>query len=581
MDKNFIIAILLSTLVVIVFSSPQYQKHFGREITKQTAPAEQVATNTQTPQNKPVLSKKEPLTANAVTAKTAVTSEQETVSDSLSATTPVQIDIPSNTTDTIIENKDLSIAVAPRGGVISNVTLTQFAGPEKNQHVELIVPGEAWYDGTIVDGELTLQLTDLVFAVEQSTSSSVTLKAMLSDGKVITRTYSLEPEGYMLSASTVTSGSWNDPTLSLAFNGPINNTEIPYRQIKIWPFTMFMRDDRLDYQKMVFLGDGMRTSIVNGDEKTKNGGKRIFPKEDHSQKIDAKKAGEGTDTFNGALDWYAVRNKYFISIAIPSEKERWAASSYYNHTGTTKWFQYTLSKKQSDGVTDLEMYLGPISYFTLKTYGRDLTEAMELSFRFVRPLSIAFLWVFRKLSTVFSNWGIIIVVFSLLIKLVLYPLTKTSFTSMQKMSNLQPQISQLKEKYKNNPQMLQKATMELYKKEGVNPFSGCLPGLLQMPVFFALYPVVGRAFELRQAMFIPHWIDDLSRPDPFYILPIAMGLSMYFQQKATMKDPSQKAMLYMMPVMMVMFFLNLSAGLSLYFFLFNILSHLQQSIHRT
>ena len=102
-----------------------------------------------------------------------------------------------------------------------------------------------------------------------------------------------------------------------------------------------------------------------------------------------------------------------------------------------------------------------------------------------------------------------------------------------------------------------------------------------MPVFFALYPVVGRSFELRQAMFIPHWIDDLSRPDPFYILPIAMGLSMFFQQKATMKDPNQKAMLYMMPVMMVMFFLNLSAGLSLYFFLFNILSHLQQSIHRT
>ena len=122
--------------------------------------------------------------------------------------------------------------------------------------------------------------------------------------------------------------------------------------------------------------------------------------------------------------------------------------------------------------------------------------------------------------------------------------------------------------------------MELYKKEGVNPFSGCLPMLFQMPVFFALYPVVGRAFELRQAMFIPHWIEDLSRPDPYYILPVAMGISMFLQSKQTMKDPNQKAMLYVMPVMMVFLFANFSAGLTLYWFLFNVMSFMQQKIHR-
>ena len=151
---------------------------------------------------------------------------------------------------------------------------------------------------------------------------------------------------------------------------------------------------------------------------------------------------------------------------------------------------------------------------------------------------------------------------------------------MRKMSSLQPQINELKEKHKNNAQKLHQATMELYKKEGVNPFSGCLPMLFQMPVFFALYPVVGRAFELRQAMFIPHWIEDLSRPDPYYILPVAMGISMFLQSKQTMKDPNQKAMLYVMPVMMVFLFANFSAGLTLYWFLFNVMSFMQQKIHR-
>ena len=121
--------------------------------------------------------------------------------------------------------------------------------------------------------------------------------------------------------------------------------------------------------------------------------------------------------------------------------------------------------------------------------------------------------------------------------------------------------------------------MALYKKEGVNPFGGCLPMLFQMPVFFALYPVIGRSFELRQAMFIPHWIEDLSRPDPFYILPIAMGISMFLQMKLTTKDPNQKAMLYVMPVVMVFLFANFSSGLTLYWFLFNVMSFMQQKIH--
>ena len=149
---------------------------------------------------------------------------------------------------------------------------------------------------------------------------------------------------------------------------------------------------------------------------------------------------------------------------------------------------------------------------------------------------------------------------------------------MHKMSSLQPQINEIREKHKNNSQKQHLEMMALYKREGINPFGGCLPMLLQMPVFFALYPVVGRAFELRKALFIPHWIDDLSRPDPYYILPVAMGISMFFQSKATMKDPNQKAMLYIMPFMMVILFANFSSGLTLYWFMFNIMTSIQQML---
>jgi YidC/Oxa1 family membrane protein insertase len=224
------------------------------------------------------------------------------------------------------------------------------------------------------------------------------------------------------------------------------------------------------------------------------------------------------------------------------------------------------------------MFIGPQSYEILKGYDRDLAQSLDLSWKYLRPIAILFLWIFKKLHAVIFNWGLVLIAFSIIIKLVLYPLTKSSMNSMKKMAALGPQIQALKEKHKNNPQKAQQATMELYKANGVNPFGSCLPLLLQMPVFFALYPVVGRAIELRQAMFIPHWIDDLSRPDPYFILPIAMGISMFFQSKTTMNDPNQKAMLYMMPVMMVILFANFSAGLTLYWLMFNIFSYMQQEM---
>ena len=571
MDKNFFIAIIISTLIILIYTSPFYQKRFGKEIPRETETFERIAPGSP----KPAISEHPPsLVAETPQPESKSQETILTVQDSLRGL--VQINAPASEKEVILENNDIKIIFSTRGGVIKNAFLKHFEGMEEGVPVHIVTDGETWYDGEVQDSGSVLSFSDLIFAPKTVTDTHAVLEAEIAGNKTIRKEFTLDPEGYLLNAKTHLSGRWEDPSIHFTWHGPLAQTEIPVRKLRIWPFTMFMRDENLIYMKLVYLGQGERTTVVNG----KSGKpKPIYSKED-VQKLDMKKNGKGYDTFIGDLDWFAVRNKYFISAAMPAEKKRWSTQAYFSKNESEKWFDFAISKHLSDGNTDLNIYLGPMSFETLKSYGKDLTKSMELSFKFIRPLSIAFLWLFKKLRTVIPNWGLVIVIFAVLIKVVLYPFSKSSYDSMKKMQKLQPQISKLKDKYKNNPKMLQKATMELYKKEGVSPLGGCLPLVFQMPVFFALYPVVGRAFELRQAMFIPHWIEDLSRPDPFYFLPVAMGISMFFQMRtSSMQNPNQKAMLYVMPVMMVIMFANFSSGLTLYWFLFNILTYAQQKIN--
>ena len=148
---------------------------------------------------------------------------------------------------------------------------------------------------------------------------------------------------------------------------------------------------------------------------------------------------------------------------------------------------------------------------------------------------------------------------------------------MSKMQSLQPKMAELKEKYKDDKQRQSQEMMKLYKQQGVNPRGGCWPMLLQMPIFIALYTVFSSTIELRKAEFVL-WLQDLSAPDPYYVLPVLMGVTMFIQQKMTMKDPKQAAMVYIMPVVMVFIFKSFSAGLVLYWTMFNIFSGIQQVV---
>jgi YidC/Oxa1 family membrane protein insertase len=184
----------------------------------------------------------------------------------------------------------------------------------------------------------------------------------------------------------------------------------------------------------------------------------------------------------------------------------------------------------------------------------------------------------------------VIIVFSIIIKIVLHPLTRSSMRSMKKMQALQPLMNEIKEKYKDDPQKMNQQVMNLYKEYGVNPAGGCLPLLLQFPILIALYNVFRATIELRQGSFV-WWIKDLSIPDTIFTLPfeipffavrdvsglaLLMGITMFIQQKQTVKDPRQKAMIWMMPIMMTLLFNSFPSGLNLYYFVFNALSIGQQ-----
>jgi YidC/Oxa1 family membrane protein insertase len=210
--------------------------------------------------------------------------------------------------------------------------------------------------------------------------------------------------------------------------------------------------------------------------------------------------------------------------------------------------------------------------------------------RTFRPVSLLILRIFKFFQLFIPNYGIVIILFSILVKIVVYPLTKKSYKSMKEMSRVQPLLTEIKEKYKSDPQRMNKETMKLYKEHGINPLGGCLPMLLQLPLLGALFIVFRSTIQLRGASFIPGWIDDLSGADtiftfpfslPLYgdqfnILPILMAGTMFFQSKMTMQDPKQKAMVYIMPIFMLLIFNQFPSGLNLYYTMFNVLTIFQQ-----
>lgn len=317
--------------------------------------------------------------------------------------------------------------------------------------------------------------------------------------------------------------------------------------------------------------------------------------------VDANNFGEVVkQNVSGSVNWVAMRNKYFAIAIIPREKASqggYLEGTRYKLPDNGAKENYSIALKMPfmghPAETDrFTVFLGPLELGVVKQYNVELDQIMSLgAVWIIRPISrYVILPLFEFLRLFISNYGIVLIIFSIIVKVALYPLTKSSMTSMRKMQALQPMMTEIRAKFKDDPQKMNQQIMRLYKEYGVNPAGGCLPMILQLPILYALWAVFSATIELRQASFV-WWIQDLSSPDVVATLPfklpifninevsglaLLMGITMFVQQKMTVKDPRQKMMVWVMPVMLTMMFTGFPAGLNLYYFMFNLLSIGQQ-----
>jgi len=308
-----------------------------------------------------------------------------------------------------------------------------------------------------------------------------------------------------------------------------------------------------------------------------------------------KTKGKSTGIREGNTSWVALRTKYFLLAIIPEKPQGSAVKlegskiKIKDEKGNKEnWKQFSVNllmpyRGAAEEAAHLVVYLGPMDYLAIKSFGVKLEKMMNFGMAIIRPFSIAFYYTLQFLYKILHNYGWAIILFSVLIKLVLYPLTRKSYKSMHAMQELQPKMTAIREKYKKDPQRMNQEIMKLYKQHGVNPMGGCLPLILQLPILYALFTLFRTTILLRQAGFLG-LIKDLSAPDGILgginLLPILMGATMIIQQKLSTQDPKQKAMAYMMPLFFSFIFYKMSAGLNLYYLIFNILTIAQEMFIR-
>ena len=300
------------------------------------------------------------------------------------------------------------------------------------------------------------------------------------------------------------------------------------------------------------------------------------------------------DTFDGKIKWVALQTRYFMSSLLPEQIEE---ASLHLELKSDEFVtaRYRQPEKAIQAGTQYiykyQFFMGPKRIQELKTVGNDLHKVVN--FGWFDIIAKPFLWLMNTFYSVIPNYGVAIIILTLLVKLVLWPLGQKSYKSMNEMKKIQPLMKEIREKYKDDKQRMNKEVMGLYRTYKVNPLGGCLPMVVQLPVFFALYRMLYEAIELRHAPFFL-WIDDLSAPDrlfrfdftvPFMeppfgipVLTIVMGASMLLQQKMSppMGDATQAKMMMFMPIIFTVIFINFSSGLVLYWLVNNLLSIGQQ-----
>ncbi|MXX70627.1 MAG: membrane protein insertase YidC [Gemmatimonadetes bacterium] len=296
------------------------------------------------------------------------------------------------------------------------------------------------------------------------------------------------------------------------------------------------------------------------------------------------------ESLDGPLRWAAVKSKYFVEVILPGRQSGGTdflagiRAEEGPVVGGPLRIRVGTPVSEAGGYA-YRAYLGPIERERLIAIGDDLEEVNPYGWRVFRPIVRPFvgivLWLVRFLhESLFLSYGWVLIVIGIGIRVVMWPLNRKMMLSQVKTMAVQPLAEEIKRKYGKDPQRMQQETLKLYKEHGVNPLAGCLPMMIPMPVLIALFFVFQNTIEMRGVPFM--WLPDLSAPDPFYILPVFMGASLYLTQLITMRisgsagNPQMKMMLYMMPILLTVLFWRFPSGLNLYYATMNLASVPQQ-----
>jgi YidC/Oxa1 family membrane protein insertase len=380
--------------------------------------------------------------------------------------------------------------------------------------------------------------------------------------------------------------SWRSPdgvTIQKIFTFSADTYEIGL-EVKVRNITSEPIDDNLAISLNNDLGENSRSRYVFSGPAAFIDGKL---QEVRTNKIDDQ------DKYTGHITWVAEVDRYFLSAIIPQEP-REAAMKLAKRTDVLMTTYIDPSgpvPPKAERTYKYRVYFGPKSLETLSPVGADLTRVVD--FGFFDIIAKPLLHVMNFIYKFIPNYGVVIIIITIIVKILFWPLSNKSYESMSQMKKLQPKMAEIKAKYKDDKKLMNQEMMNLYKLYKVNPLGGCLPMVLQIPVFFAFYKMLYQAIELRHAPFWL-WINDLSAPDRLFkfditipmmappygipVLTLIMGASMFFQQKMSPPpgDPTQAKMMMLMPVFFTFIFINFPSGLVLYWLVNNILSMVQQ-----
>jgi len=534
MDKRTLLAVVLSAAVMYFFSV-----YSGTENPKQTVDVS--------------AQKQETVTTSASTTSTGKSSVTSSTNNSSTF---------SDKHEVRVETDLFSAVFSSRGASLKSLTLKKYNEDISTSSMPVILGADA--DPNI--SNYSTQATGFNLPVSTIfTSNADSLKLNGKESQQLTFNY-VSNQGFTVrKIYTITGDSYGIKLETQVFNNSQAALVGNIQHIMTYPAQYKKSDSR-------FESAGSYLVTKNSLEITKTS--------------DVEKASK---KFDSNVLWAGFADKFFICSILAENGSIASVDVKKNQAGflesITSSPQLTINPGQSAKIVN-SIFVGPKDIDVLKSQGHSLDKSLDLGwFDF---LAMPLLHILKFFNNYFNNYGVAIIIITVIIKIIFIPLTHKSYKSMKDMQKIQPKMAELKERYKNDRDTMNRAVMELYREHKVNPLGGCLPMIVQIPVFFALYKALMYAIELRHAHFFM-WINDLSGPDnlfgqmlglPFVLgpLPLIMGVSMYFQQKLTPTsgDPLQQKVLLMLPVVFTVMFLSFPSGLVLYWLVNNVLTIAQQ-----